>query len=79
LRVRACGQVERLSGLDRNTVRRYVTAAQSCGARRGGGEGQLRDELSSAVAEAVRPQRADGHGRPLALLATHREELKEPR
>jgi hypothetical protein len=32
--------IERLSGLDRKTVRRYVTAAQSCGALRDGGEGR---------------------------------------
>jgi hypothetical protein len=32
--------VERLSGLDRKTVRREVTAAQQCGAVREGGEGR---------------------------------------
>ena len=37
--------IERLSGLDRKTVRRYVAAAQSCGAVREGGEGQLGDGL----------------------------------
>jgi len=67
--------MERLSGLDRKTVRRYVAAAQSCGAQRVGGEGQLGDELLSAVAEAVRPHRADGHGRAWSLLDAHRDEL----
>jgi hypothetical protein len=41
LRLRGEGlrSIERLSGLDRKTVRREVTAAQACGAVRGGGEG----------------------------------------
>jgi hypothetical protein len=68
--------VERLSGLDRETVRRYVAAAQSCGAVRDGGEGQLDDLLLSRIAEAVRPHRADGHGQSWALLDAHRDELK---
>jgi transposase len=68
--------IERLSGLDRKTVRRYVAAAQSCGAVRDGGEGQLDDQLLSRVAEAVRPHRADGHGQAWALLDAHRDELK---
>jgi Integrase core domain len=67
--------IERLSGLDRKTVRRYVAAAQSCGAAREGGEGQLGDELLSRVAEAVRPHRADGHGQAWALLEAHHQEL----
>jgi hypothetical protein len=67
--------IERLSGLDRKTVRRYVAAAQSCGAVREGGEGQLGDELLSRVAEAVRPHRADGHGQAWALLDAHHQEL----
>ena len=67
--------IERLSGLDRKTVRRYVAAAQFCGAVCEGGEGQLGDELLSRVAEAVRPHRADGHGRAWALLEAHHQEL----
>jgi hypothetical protein len=63
LRGEGLRSIERLSGLDRKTVRRYVAAAQSCGAVRERGEGQLDDRLLSAVAEAVRPHRADGHGR----------------
>ena len=69
--------IERLAAVDRKTVRRYVAAAQSCGAVRDGGEKQLDDGLLSAVAEAVRPHRADGHGRAWALLAAHHDELKE--
>jgi Integrase core domain len=68
--------IERLSGLDRKTVRRYVAAAQSCGAAREGGEGELGDDLLSRVAEAVRPHRADGHGAAWAVLDAHRGELK---
>jgi transposase len=67
--------VERLSGLDRKTVRRYVAAAQSCGAVREGGEGQLGDDLLSRVAEAVRPHRTDGHGQAWAVLEAHHQEL----
>ncbi len=67
--------IERLSGLDRKTVRRYVAAAQSCGAVREGGEGQLGDGLLSTVAEAVRPHRADGHGHAWVLLEAHHQEL----
>ena len=67
--------VERLSGLDRKTVRRYVAAAQACGAVREGGEGQLDDALLSRVAEAVRPHRVDGHGQAWALLEAHHQEL----
>jgi transposase len=68
--------IERLSGLDRKTVRRYVAAAVSCGAQRDGGEGQLDDQLLSRIAEAVRPHRADGHGAAWSLLDAHRDELK---
>jgi transposase len=68
--------IERLSGLDRKTVRRYVAAAQSCGVVRDGGEGQLDDGLLSRVAEAVRPHRADGHGQAWAVLEAHHLELK---
>src|ERR1700740_176791 len=76
LRGESLRSVERLSGLDRKTVRRYVAAAQSCGAVADGGEGQLGDELLSRVAEAVRPHRADGHGQAWGVLAAHHDELK---
>jgi hypothetical protein len=66
----------RLAGVDRKTVRRYVVAAQACGADRGGGESQLGDELLSRVAEAVRPHRGDGHGQAWELLAVHDGELR---
>ena len=69
--------VARLARVDRKTVRRYVAAAQACGLDRAGGEGQLGDELLSAVAERVRPHRADGHGASWALLAAHHARFAE--
>ena len=55
-------RVAERAGVDRKTVRRYVAAAQSCGAVRDGGEGQLTDGLLGTVAEAVRPRGPTGHG-----------------
>lgn len=55
--------VERLAGMDRKTVRRYVVAAEALGLVRDGGESQLSDEFIGSVVEAVRPHRLDGHGR----------------
>jgi Mu transposase, C-terminal domain len=69
--------VARLARVDRKTVRRYVAAAQACGLDQAGGEGQLGDELLGAVAERVRPHRADGHGLSWALLAAHHARFKE--
>lgn len=54
--------IERLSAVDRKTVRRYVTAAEELGLVRGGSVGQLGDEFIAAVVEVVRPHRSDGHG-----------------
>ena len=48
LRGEGLRSAERLAGVDRKTVRRYVAAAQACGLDRAGGEGQLSDELISA-------------------------------
>src|SRR6266568_3686151 len=63
--------VARLARVDRKTVRRYVAVAQECGLDRAGGGEQLGDGLLSAVAERVRPHRADGHGESWALLSAH--------
>jgi hypothetical protein len=76
LRGEGLRSVARLARVDRKTVRRYVEAARSCGLDRAGGEGQIGDELLSAVAERVRPHRADGHGGSWALLAAHHDRLK---
>jgi transposase len=64
---------ERLTGVDRKTVRRYLAAAVELGLVRDGGEGQLSDEFVGSVVEAVRPHRGDGHGEAWRLLvANHR-------
>jgi transposase len=63
------------AGLDRKTARRYVQAAEAAGVVRGGGVGQLSDEVLGAVVAAVRPARPAGHGSAWGLLAERREEL----
>jgi hypothetical protein len=50
------------AGVDRKTARRYVDAAVELGVCREGGLEQLTDELLGAVINAVRPDRAQGHG-----------------
>ena len=68
--------VERLSGVDRKTVRRYVTAAAEAGLDRAGGEDQLTDVFLAVVVEKVRPHRLDGHGEAWRLLEQHAEQIK---
>lgn len=64
---------ERLVGLDRKTVRRYVAAAEELGLVRDGGEEQLTDEFVGQVVEAVRPHRADGRGEAWRLVVANHE------
>ncbi len=66
----------RLAGVDRKTVRRYVTAAEELGLVRDGGEGQLCDEFMGSVLEAVRPHRSDGHGGAWRLLVAHHDQIE---
>ena len=61
LRGEGIRSVERLGGVDRKTVRRYVDAAVGLGLARDSGEGQLDDGFLGSVLEAVRPHRVDGH------------------
>jgi transposase len=68
--------IERLSQVDRKTVRRYVIAAEGLGLVRGGGVDQLDDVFVGMVVEAVRPHRCDGHGEAWRLLAVHDEAIK---
>jgi hypothetical protein len=68
--------IERLSLVNRKTVRRYVEAAVACGVARDGGEGQLTDELVGQVCERVRPHRRDGHGEAWATLGANHDLLK---
>jgi hypothetical protein len=64
--------IERLVGMDRKTVRRYVGVAEGLGLGRDGGEEQLTDVFMAMVVEAVRPHRTDGHGSAWRLLmASH--------
>ena len=67
--------VERLSQVDRKTVRRYVTAAEQLGVQRDGGDGQLSDVFVGMVVEAVRPHRCDGHGGSWQLLSAHHQQI----
>jgi transposase len=68
---------ERLAGVDRKTVRRYVEAAERLGLSRDSGEEQLSDFLLGAVVEAVRPHRLDGHGASWRLLSTNHDQITE--
>lgn len=68
--------VERLAGMDRKTVRRYVDAAVAAGLVRDGGEDQLDDVLIAVVCEAVRPHRPAGRGGAWEVLVANRDQLK---
>lgn len=67
--------VERLVGVNRKTVRRYVTVAEELGLVRDGGEGQLTDVVIAMVIEAVRPHRTDGHGAAWRLLESQHDQI----
>ena len=68
-------RVAEQAGVDRKTARRYVQAAEAAGLARDGGLVQLTDELVGQVAEAVRPVRPGGHGRPWEQLEACQEEV----
>lgn len=68
--------IERLSGVNRKTVRRYVDAAVVLGLRQDGGEVQLTDVFLGSVVEAVRPHRGDGHGEAWRVLAGHHDRIQ---
>ena len=63
------------AGVDRKTVRRYVSAAEAAGVVRNGDVGQLSDEVMAAVVSAVRPVRPEGHGTAWQLLQGQREQI----
>lgn len=73
LRGEGIRSTERLAGLDRKTVRRYVSAAVELGLVRDDGEEQLTDEFVGSVVEAVRPHRADGRGVAWGLLVANHD------
>ncbi len=67
---------ERLAGLDRKTVRRYLAAAQELGLVRDGGEQQLTEVFLGSVVEKVRPHRTDGRGQAWGLLVAQHEQIQ---
>jgi transposase len=68
--------VERLAGVDRKTVRRYIEAGVELGLARDGGEEQLTDTFMAMVVERVRPYRHDGHGAAWRTLEAHRDQIR---
>jgi transposase len=68
--------IERLAGVDRKTVRRYVAAGMEAGVVQDGDEGQLGDELIGGVCERVRPHRRDGHGEGWAVCVARHDQLR---
>jgi transposase len=76
LRGEGLRSVERLVGIDRKTVRRYVDAAVEIGLDRGGGEDQLNDVFLALVVEKVRPHRTDGHGASWRMLEEQQEKIR---
>jgi transposase len=68
--------IDRLSGVDRKTVRRYVEAAVEAGLTPDGGEEQLTDTAIGVVCERVRPARPAGHGAGWESLVPHEAEIK---
>jgi hypothetical protein len=77
MRGEGVGSTERLAGVDRKTVRRYVAAAVELGLVRDGGEGQLSDEFVGSVVEAVRPHRVDGRGEAWRLLVANHKLVED--
>jgi hypothetical protein len=63
LRGEGLRSVERLAGMDRKTVRRYVEAAVDTGLDRDGGEGQLNDVFLALVVERSGPTAPTATGR----------------
>jgi transposase len=68
--------IARAAGISRGTARRYITAAQTLGVDRTGGEAQLTDALIGQVCELVRPSRPDGHGESWHALVAHEDDIK---
>ena len=66
--------IERLVGLDRKTVRRYVGAAEAL-ALSAGDEEPLSDAVMGMVVEAVRPHRTDGHGEAWRRLLVNHDQI----
>jgi transposase len=72
LRGEGLRSTERLVGVDRKTVRRYLTAARELGLIQDSGEEQLTDAFVALVVDKVRPCRRDGRGEAWErLVANH--------
>jgi hypothetical protein len=63
------------AGVDRNTGKRYVTAAVAARLSPEAGEEQLTDEVIGQVVSVVRPVRPDGHGQGWAELEARRDQI----
>jgi transposase len=68
-------KVAEQAGVDRKTARRYVQAAEAAGLVRGGGLGQLSDEVIGQVVDAVRPARPAGHGSAWQALEAEQAQI----
>ncbi len=68
--------IDRNTGVDRKTARRYVEAAEAAGVVAGGEVSQLTDEVIGVVCLAVRPDRPRGHGAAWERLEPHAEMIK---
>lgn len=75
LRGEGLRSTERLVGLDRKTVRRYLSAAGELGLVQAGGEEQLTDAFVGLVVDKVRPCRGDGRGEAWTMLVTNHDQL----
>jgi transposase len=67
--------IDRLTRVDRKTVRRYVDAALAAGVTADGGVEQLSDMVLGEIVERARPHRPDGHGEGWALLQANRDKV----
>jgi hypothetical protein len=76
LRGEGLRSIERLVGVDRKTVRRYIQAATESGLGRGASEADLDDAFMAKVCELARPRRPDGHGQSWAVLEAHHDQLR---
>jgi transposase len=68
--------IERLSGVNRKTVHRYVAAAVEAGLCREDGEDRLDDGLVGVVCDKVRPARPSGHGSSWDALVPLEAQIK---
>jgi transposase len=69
--------VARRLGLDRNTVRRYVRAAEECGLEKGKGQAALTDEILAKVLEALEGGPGPSRGEGWERCAKHRAFIEQ--